>query len=526
MLDDFSDFRLPTSELRSAEERGCRLSDSDSPDRRWATVATEAEVLAVARTVPSARRLLDVAEAFAGDPRVEIRWAVDPGSELGGGVRELLAARRIRPLRLKHARRRAWHLVLAASENSPLDRLCAPVLLLPHGAGHGKGMAAERLVRCDPQAIGLAHADDAARLASLSPAVGAAARVVGDPCWDRLAASRHRRAAYREALGVGGSRLLVLSSTWGPFSLFHRHTDLAGRLTAALPWDSWRVAMVLHPGVRARHGDDTVSRWLRPALERGLLLLDTDDEWRAGLVAADAVIGDHGSVTLYAAALGVPTAFACFGWEEVDPEATIARLGRRGRYFAADGPLAKQVEELAGEPGDPALADQVFAHQGTALDRIADVAYELMRLPRPRVEVAPIAVPIPRSAHAAPTAWWFAAHETDDGIMVDRFPASETVPAGARLLAHVQDADPRRPAAATVVVGTADFTNHPGAYVAVDGTAITLRGHSGVLVAESGLDSALVAAALHTWVFQLGREVPRGLRVNGCSVQLAASPQR
>src|SRR2546423_201301 len=220
------------------------------------------------------------------------------------------------------------------------------------------------------------------------------------------------------------------------------------------------------------------------------------------------------------------TAGGAFGWEEVDPEATIARLGRRGRYFAADGPLAKQVEELAGEPGDPALADQVFAHQGTALDRIADVAYELMRLPRPRVEVAPIAVPIPRSAHAAPTAWWFAAHETGDGIMVDRFPASETVPAGARLLAHVHDADPRRPAAATVVVGTADLTNHPGAYVAVDGTAITLRGFNGVLVAESGLDSALVAAALHTWVFQLGREVPRGLRVNGCSVQLAASPQR
>ncbi|MFL6116068.1 MAG: hypothetical protein ACJ786_32655 [Catenulispora sp.] len=480
----------------------------------------------MARTVPSARRLLDVAEAFAGDPRVEIRWAVDPGSELGGGVRDLLAARRIKPLRLKHARRRAWHLVLAASENSPLDRLSAPVLLLPHGAGHGKGMAAERLVRCDPQAIGLAHAADAARLATLSPTAGAAARVVGDPCWDRLSASRHRRAAYRTALGVGSSRLLVLSSTWGALSLFNRHTDLAARLTAALPWDTWRVAMVLHPGVRAKHGDDTVSRWLRPALDRGLLLLDTDDEWRAGLVAADAVIGDHGSVTLYAAALGVPTAFACFGWEEVDPETAIARLGRQGRYFATDAPLVKQVEELAGEPGDPTLADQVFAHQGTALDRIADVAYELMQLPRPRTEVAPTAVPIPRTTRPTPTAWWFTAQETDDGITVDRFPAAETLPTGARLLAHIHDPDPRRPAAATIVVGTADLTNHPGAYVAVDGTSITLREHNAVLVAESVLDSALVAAALHFWAFQLGREVPRELWVNGCLVRLAGSPRR
>src|SRR3954463_9634213 len=136
MLDDFSDFRLPTSEVRSAEER------------RWTTVDAEAQVLAVVRTVPSARRLLDVGEAFAGDSRVELRWAVDPGSELGGGVRDVLAARRIRPLRLTPAAPGTsaggppWRLVLAASANSPLDQLGAPVPLLPHGARPRQGMAA------------------------------------------------------------------------------------------------------------------------------------------------------------------------------------------------------------------------------------------------------------------------------------------------------------------------------------------------------------------------------------------------
>ena len=488
------------------------------------------------RTVPTARRLLDVVEAFSADPRVEVRWALDRGSELGRGVRNLLAAHKIRPLRLAQAVRRPWDLVLAASENSPLDRLSAPVFLVPHGAGHGKGMAAARLASCRPATIGLAHADDAARLAARAPELGAAARVVGDPCWDRLAASRHRRSAYRSALGLGDARLVLLSSTWGPRSLFSRHTELAARLTAALPWDSWRVAMVLHPGVRARHGEDAVARWLRPALDRGLLLLDADDEWRAGLIAADAVIGDHGSVTLYAAALGVPTAFACFGWEEVDPEAAIARLGHKGRGFDADGPLLEQLVALAGGPGESELADQIFAHQGSSLERIAEEAYGLMKLPRPRHSAGPIAVPIPSQARPAPTAWWFTTREADtvdkvdtgvagSGITVDRFPASETTPPGARLLAHVHDSDPRRPALATVVVGTLDLADHPGAYIAVEGDTIVLRSRE-TLVAESALDPAVVAAALHAWVFQLGRPIPAELRVNGSLVRLAASPRR
>jgi hypothetical protein len=529
MLEDFSDFRLPTSGLRRARGRA-----SSEADRRWATIRAEAEVLAVVRTVPTARRLLDIAEAFAGDPRVEVHWALDRGSELGRGVRALLAAHKIRPLRLAQAVRRSWHLALAASENSPLDRLDAPVFLVPHGAGHGKGMAAARLASCRPAAIGLAHADDAARLAARASELGAAARVVGDPCWDRLAASRHRRAAYRRALGIGPARLVVLSSTWGPRSLFSRHTDLAARLTAALPWDSWRVAMVLHPGVRARHGEDAVARWLRPALDRGLLLLDADDEWRAGLIAADAVVGDHGSVTLYAAALGVPTAFACFGWEEVDPEAAIARLGHKGRYFDADGPLLDQLIALSGGPGEAALADQLFAHQGSSLERIAEVAYGLMGVPRPRRGIGsagptgptgPTAVPIPRQMQPTPMAWWFTTRRSDTGIAVDRFPVSEAMPSGARLLAHVHDPDPRRPALATVVVGTLHLAEHPGAYIAVDGETIVLRGRE-TLVAESDLDPAVVAAALHSWVFQLGRPVPTELSVNGSLARLAASPRR
>ncbi|NUS57371.1 MAG: hypothetical protein HOV66_21315, partial [Streptomycetaceae bacterium] len=245
----------------------------------------------------------------------------------------------------------------------------------------------------------------------------------------------------------------------------------------------------------------------------------------------DAVLGDHGSVTLYAAALGVPTAFACFGWEEVDPQAAIARLGHKGRSFDADGPLLEQLMALSGEAGDAALAEQLFAHHGMSLEQIAEVAYGLMRLPRPRHSANAVAVPIPRAAHPTPQAWWFTTRATGTdlrllpGLTVERFPVSAMMPAGARLLAHVHDPDPRHPASATVVVGTRDLDEYPGAYVAVDGSTIVLRDRGAVAV-TSTLDPAIVAAALHSWVFQLGRPIPTELHVNDSLVRLAASPRR
>lgn len=101
------------------------------------------------------------------------------------------------------------------------------------------------------------------------------------------------------------------------------------------------------------------------------------------------------------------------------------------------------------------------------------------------------------------------------------------------MLAHVHGPDPRHPAAATVVLGTSDLKAYPGAYIAVDGPVIAVRGHGTVIAtvsssvtAESDLDPALVAAALHTWVFQLGRAMPHELHVNGATARLEASPRR
>lgn len=100
--------------------------------------------------------------------------------------------------------------------------------------------------------------------------------------------------------------MVVVSSTWGPDGLFGHLPDLLPLLMAQLPADRYRVAALLHPAIWDAHGHRQVRAWLRSCREAGLLLPDPTQDWRALIVAADQVIGDHGSVTAYAAAVGRP----------------------------------------------------------------------------------------------------------------------------------------------------------------------------------------------------------------------------
>jgi hypothetical protein len=82
-------------------------------------------------------------------------------------------------------------------------------------------------------------------------------------------------------------------------------------LLGALPSDEYRVALVLHPNVWSWYGEFQIeSLWLDRARDAGLLLLPPDNGWKAALISADLVIGDQGSVTLYAAALDKPVRYS------------------------------------------------------------------------------------------------------------------------------------------------------------------------------------------------------------------------
>jgi hypothetical protein len=74
---------------------------------------------------------------------------------------------------------------------------------------------------------------------------------------------------------------------------------------------------VLHPHVWHGHSPHQIRSWLADCVRAGLILIPPLEGWRAALIAADIVVGDHGAVTCYAAALDKPVALAAFDEHEV-----------------------------------------------------------------------------------------------------------------------------------------------------------------------------------------------------------------
>jgi hypothetical protein len=199
----------------------------------------------------------------------------------------------------------------------------------------------------------LSHPEQLDRLRAACPEALPTALLAGDPCYDRLLAARPYRTRFRRALDVRrGQRLIVLNSTWNPESLFGDGGEadvlpsLLPRLTRELPADEYRVAAVLHPNIWHGHGPGQVRAWLDGAVRGGLVLVDPLDGWRQALLAADAVIGDFGSVSYYAAALGTPVLLAADAPERLDPASPVAAFTRDAPRLSPGAALPEQLDAL------------------------------------------------------------------------------------------------------------------------------------------------------------------------------------
>jgi hypothetical protein len=237
------------------------------------------------------------------------------------------------------------------------------------------------------EAIVLSHEEQRTRLAASTPAALPNAVVAGDPCYDRIIASRTLRENYRQALGVtDGRRLVVLSSTWGAHSLLGQWPDLFRRLLAELPVDSYQVAAALHPNAWHGHGPWQIRTWLANCVRAGLVLIPPIEGWRAALIAADCVIGDHGSVTCYGAALDRPTMLATFPADDVAPGSPVDLLGRMAPRLSRSGGLRAQLDQAIAEHRPhqySAVSDVVTSFPGESAARLRTVCYSLMRLIEP-----------------------------------------------------------------------------------------------------------------------------------------------
>ncbi|MBA9002533.1 hypothetical protein [Thermomonospora cellulosilytica] len=388
---------------------------------KGSTIAAERTVLVVVHHLTAATRLADVVPLVGRDRRIQTVFTASAASVLSAGIGEHLRACGGVVIPFRQATQIRFDLAVAAGDGD-LARVHAPVLHLQHGMGPGvrshrwagagpaaprpmPGLRRETLLgggRIIPAVIGLPHRGDLNRLAEICPEALPAARVVGDPAFDRLTASLPLRERYRRALGVtGGRRLVVVSSTWGPRGLVGRYPGLLSRLAAELPADRYAVVAALHPVIWAWHGPQQILAWFDDCRRRGVGLLPPQEGWRAALAAADLVVGDHGSVTHYAAGVGIPVMLGAFPDDDVVPGTAADRLRLTAPRLMPDRPLREQIDAFlaAGTAGaDAVLRDRLTSEPGRSAVLLRRVMYELLRLPEPveppSVDPAPLPVPI------------------------------------------------------------------------------------------------------------------------------------
>lgn len=255
---------------------------------RWSTFRGEKTLVVAARTVTSTARVLECLPALLrGDGRVAVVFAHDPTSAFSDGVLDLLHDEGCRVIPWGDVAAAAPDLIVSASENIDVPEGDCPVLVLPHGIGFQKhvpdsraprsrlsGVVPDRLLESGRAWLALSHPDQEEQLLTTHPKVAGRTLLIGDPCFDEMLLSADRAGAYRAALGVPeGQRLVVLSSTWGPTSLLGQDPGLPARVLAALPYDGFRVAAIIHPNVWSGHGSWQIRTTLAAALDAGLILV-------------------------------------------------------------------------------------------------------------------------------------------------------------------------------------------------------------------------------------------------------------
>ncbi|GAA2795573.1 hypothetical protein [Saccharopolyspora taberi] len=418
----------------------------DDEGLRWRTVSPQRRVLVVVHNVTAATRLLDILPLWSEDVRVQTVFTCIGSSAFTNGTDEFLAARGITPIPWDEAARRPFDLAVSASHGGPLHEVGAPLIIVPHGMGYNKfletgnrkpetgnrkpetgnrkpetgnrkpetgnrkpvfGLSPDWLMhggRLVPSVAVLSHVEQRERLRVSCPEAVDAVLVAGDPCLDRITASRPLRETYRHALGARPEhRVLVVSSTWGPASLFGRDASLVLRLAKELPIDEYRIVLALHPNVWDGHSPWQVRRWLAECTRAGVVVLPPEEGWRAALVAADLTVGDHGSVTFYSAANGTPVLLASWPENAVDPGSPIAQLLASAPRLRPGG-LAGQVDEVIRDHHPDryrTITDLATSEPGRAARLLRAEIYSRMDLPEPPEPAEPAAVPVPEVESAS-----------------------------------------------------------------------------------------------------------------------------
>ncbi|GGN28981.1 hypothetical protein GCM10011609_85650 [Lentzea pudingi] len=251
------------------------------------------------------------------------------------------------------------------------------------------------------------HTEQLDRLRASCPAALDAALVAGDPALDRMLASIPLRRTYRDAFGVqDGQHLIFVSSTWGPDSLYGTTPTLIQRLRSELPLDDYTLSVALHPNTWSAHSPWQIHRWLDACARAGVIVAPPEEGWRAALIAADLVVGDHGSVTFYAGALGKPVLLANSAGHTVDPASAVGRFVAAADHVEASA-LLPQVKHAIARGQSPEQREAAALATSAPLKSFAllrEEFYRLLALPEPDSPALTPAVPVLHATPRSPAA--------------------------------------------------------------------------------------------------------------------------
>jgi hypothetical protein len=370
-------------------------------------------VLLMVPTMTAGTRLLDLVPLLESDLRLQLAISVPHMGHTWQGVDEFVRGSGILVVPWQQATQHDWDLVLTASHRH-IDQVHGKVLVLPHGAGATRsrlfsrksggatrpttGLDSELLTyrgRLIPSALALSHDAELDVLRGTCPEAEPVAVVAGDICLDRMTASLPLRDRYRACLEVTDGTLITISSTWSTDSTLGVHPDLYGRLLDELRQGNVnaRVAAVLHPAVWAAHGQWQVRSWLAAARRDGLLVVPPEEGWRAVMIASDVVIGDHGSTTAYAAAIGRPVCLTTMPSPALRPGSIAATLASRAPVLDHGRPLLPQLRGATVCAAE--MAGMITSRAGRAAHELRDSMYRLLGLDVPPWPAQPSPIPLP-----------------------------------------------------------------------------------------------------------------------------------
>jgi hypothetical protein len=401
----------------------------------------------------------DFRPLLEGDHRIRLDFSVIPGSHV---KHERAAHRYLRRLELAgKVTVVPWsgveayrpELIVSASPTAEVLKLGVPAVFITHGAGNNRlrddltgpyGLAREQLV-WEGRVIDWLPLAGRAALRDLHRWCAEAvphAEIMGDLRYERILESLRLRRDYRRALGLRKEdRLVVVSSTWGDLSLIGQgRLELPQTLLESLPMDSFSVGAVPHPNIE--HGDGaSIAAVLGPWLKNGLLMPPVEEGWAAMVIAADLVVGDSGSVTQYAAAIGKPILLSAFGYDQMSPDGELARFGRETPWLDLDKPLAPQIHDAI-ERGRVFDFDGVLASDRSPSRIIHAKVYEMLGIQPPEFPGTKTLPGIELHYRCSPTWAWRSEVEFHCGLArVTRMPVQSHKDAPGLLAVRFEDCD-------------------------------------------------------------------------------------